>query len=171
MTVFYKTSKRIEVYWQAKKFPQETIGPKVNASKNIPKSPIVTRSLHTICEEADCPGPGCWAHVCISHGHVASSALSSRLRSRTQPAPRRAASPVTQTGMDICYRQWENESSCVWHFQTHFLMLLSGPNWEGQSKDECMKGKSTAEVEAELRAAGKSEDDIKSIGPHKEFKV
>ena len=53
----------------------------------------------------------------------------------------------------------------------HFLRLLSGQNGEGQSKDECMKGKSTAEVEAELRAAGKSEDDIKSIGPHKEFKV
>ena len=128
MTVFYKTSKRIEVDWQAKKFPQETIGPKVNASKNKPKSPIITQSLHTICEEAGCHGPGCWDHVCISHGHVASPALSSRLRSRTLPAPGRAASPVTQTGMDICYRQWENESSCVWHFQTHCLMLLS-PWW------------------------------------------
>jgi len=49
----------------------------------------------------------------------------------------------------------------------HHTILLS--NFLAQP-EALMKGKSTAEVEAELRAAGKSEDDIKSIGPHKEFK-
>jgi len=32
-----------------------------------------------------------------------------------------------------------------------------------------MKGKDRQTVEKELKAAGKSEDEIKSIGPHKEF--
>merc|ERR1719341_301523 len=49
----------------------------------------------------------------------------------------------------------------------HHTILLS--NFLAQP-EALMKGKSTAEVEAELRATGKSEDDIKSIGPHKEFK-
>jgi len=49
----------------------------------------------------------------------------------------------------------------------HHTILLS--NFLAQT-EALMKGKTAQEVEAELKAAGKSEEEIKSIGPHKEFK-
>jgi len=49
----------------------------------------------------------------------------------------------------------------------HHTILLS--NFLAQT-EALMKGKTAEEVKSELRSAGKSEDEIKSIGPHKEFK-
>ena len=45
MTVFYKTSKSIEVDWQAKKFPKKQLDQKSSHHKNMLQSPINTQYL------------------------------------------------------------------------------------------------------------------------------